>query len=130
MGVTMAEGTDFETLRDWWLEPKKTSPRLLIVGFTYCAFMATAMLEWLPPLIHAALGVVFFVPVIIEIVRLIRMDREYYRMWDEFRDRYSCVPYWKHDLAIGFYGERDGQAAALECHEGHMDGDCPLCGAT
>lgn len=126
----MTKETDFEALRDWWLEPKKTSPRLLIVGFAYCAFMATAMLKWMPPLVYAVLGVVLFVPVVIEIARLIRADREYYGMWDEFRERYSRVPYWKHEWALGLYGERDGQIVALECHEGHMDGDCPLCGAT
>ncbi|MFH1603893.1 MAG: hypothetical protein ABIH03_08300 [Pseudomonadota bacterium] len=29
-----------------------------------------------------------------------------------------------------FYGYWPGTAAAIECHEGHLPGDCPLCGAT
>lgn len=52
-------------------------------------------------------------------------------VWDEVHRRLSSVPPKTIRNALRCFGE-DGypwECAAIECHESHMCGDCPLCGA-
>lgn len=52
----------------------------------------------------------------------------YHRDYNEIYRRLDEVPISLRVAANEWYG--DGwQDAALECHESHMGGDCPLCGA-
>ena len=39
------------------------------------------------------------------------------------------APAWLKLKGVGLYGPTDGLLSAIECHESHIPGDCPLCGA-
>jgi len=52
------------------------------------------------------------------------------RMRDILEIKMFDVPYSLREKAWDLYGiGTKGDLAALECHESHMVGDCPLCGA-
>lgn len=57
--------------------------------------------------------------------------RQAFRSWeraDELDRRFDDVPYRIVDRARTLY-TTDWREAAIECHESHLPGDCPLCGA-
>lgn len=45
------------------------------------------------------------------------------------QSRLQEVPLGLRCTAMRLYGSSDWQMSAIECHEGHLPGDCPLCGA-
>ena len=56
----------------------------------------------------------------------------YFRISNEVARRANDVPKWLLTRACRYYYRDDypWECAAIECHEGHLPGDCPLCGAT
>jgi len=47
----------------------------------------------------------------------------------EWHARLDRVPLYLKRSAMQLYGFSGWQMAAIECHEAHVGGDCPLCGA-
>jgi hypothetical protein len=52
-----------------------------------------------------------------------------FALQQEMRIRLAKVPSMLVYKSIEFYGKDEWQAAAIECYEAHLPGDCPLCGA-
>jgi len=74
---------------------------------------------------HAALVFVLMAWVAVGGAGLLVVGRPI-RTWDA---RVWAVPMELRDRAIALYGPEDDYVTAVECHECHLPGDCPLCGA-
>lgn len=66
--------------------------------------------------------------VISTVRRCIKMQREWRREDQEELRGLPRIPTLDESIAQELYGERWKQALA-ECRDGHLPGDCPLCGA-
>jgi len=52
----------------------------------------------------------------------------WYRLYDAMHVKTERMPWNFQERAMALYGS-DWELAAIECHESHIPGDCPLCGA-
>jgi hypothetical protein len=51
-----------------------------------------------------------------------------WRIQEELMDRVERLPWSLQERAMNLFGD-NWELAAIECHESHIPGDCPLCGA-
>ncbi len=65
-----------------------------------------------------------------QIIAVLRERRAYNALDEVEKEIKARVPFQLRLEAAVLYGDKGGLIAALECHEAHFPGDCPLCGAT
>ena len=111
------------------LEPKDRYPHywLICVGLWVCTAVGGMLDMW--PLLYGCSVVLMWY-----CTRLtIKETRRFHQLcqWDaELDHKIDEVPYHKRRLAQELTSDiTEAHLWAIECHEAHLPGDCPLCGA-
>lgn len=109
-------------------QPK--SMEMLWVCTFYIIHMLTLHILRLQPSIFVTVSALSaFMAAILSVIREVARDNKRKRAWRILERLQEEVPYHLSRNAMNIYDYPWSAIAAIECHESHMPGDCPLCGA-